>query len=71
MALADNVKRLRTLRGLSQSELGKAIGVAHSRISDIERGAGNPTLATIEKLAKVFGVSPCELLDPEKIQESA
>ena len=32
-------------------------------ISDIERGARNPTIAIVEKLAKPLGVTAGELLD--------
>ncbi|MFB9774133.1 helix-turn-helix domain-containing protein [Sphingomonas yabuuchiae] len=37
-------------------------GVAASHISYMVRGHGNPTLATLESLADVFGLSVVELL---------
>jgi transcriptional regulator with XRE-family HTH domain len=32
-------------------------------ISDLERGARNPTITVVEKLAKALGVKPGALLD--------
>lgn len=37
--------------------------VHRTYVSDIERGARNPTATVIEKLAKPFGIPPGRLLD--------
>jgi Helix-turn-helix len=37
--------------------------VAPTYISDLERGARNPTITVVEKLAKALGVKPGALLD--------
>lgn len=62
MSLASNVKQLRLKRGMSQTELASAIDASYSRISEIENGKGNPTLRTLEAIAKVFGVAVGTLL---------
>jgi XRE family transcriptional regulator, regulator of sulfur utilization len=41
----------RVARGLSQRELSERCGVRQADISRIERGAGNPTEATLQRLA--------------------
>jgi len=41
----------RVARGLSQQELSARSGVRQADISRIERGAGNPTEATLQRLA--------------------
>lgn len=71
MALSENIKRLRTKHRLSQADLAESIGVSHPRISDIERGVGNPTLKTLGKLADFFGVSVADLLKQKKSKQSA
>jgi transcriptional regulator with XRE-family HTH domain len=55
--LAQNVRIFRIKRRMSQKDLASAVGTSHSRISDIERGTGNPTLKTIEAIAAALGTS--------------
>ena len=53
------IKELRTLTGLSQEELGRRVGVQRAAINKYEKGSvTNIPLATIEKMAMVFDVSP-------------
>jgi DNA-binding XRE family transcriptional regulator len=61
-ALGSNVRRLRTELELNQADLAKAIRTDQSTISLIELERGNPTLLTIEKLAKVLHTTVSELL---------
>lgn len=41
-------------RGLSQRQLAERSGVRQADISRIERGAGNPTEATLQRLARAL-----------------
>lgn len=53
------IKELRTLAGMSQEELGRRVGVQRAAINKYEVGSvTNIPIATIEKMAKVFDVSP-------------
>ncbi|MBL8575621.1 MAG: helix-turn-helix transcriptional regulator [Mesorhizobium sp.] len=61
--LAKNLKRLRQERGLSQEKFAFEVDIHRTYISDLERGARNPTISVIEKLAKYLRVSAGELLD--------
>lgn len=63
MQIAATVRRLRRAKGLSQKDLADLIGVSFTRISDLERGKGNPTLATLVALAEALGTSPRDLFD--------
>ena len=56
--LAANVRYLRKHHGLSQSELASRLGVAPSRVSQIERYEAAPTLAIVERLAEAFEIDP-------------
>ena len=60
--LGENLKRIRTAKGISQGEIGRILETDKGFISNIENGKTNPTLATISKLAKALGVSIDELL---------
>lgn len=51
------LKSLREGRGLSQTALGRKIGVKQSTIGMWESGKNMPEFANLEKLSKVFGVS--------------
>ena len=53
------IKYLRTISGMSQEELGRRVGVQRAAINKYEKGSvTNIPIATIEKIAKVFDVSP-------------
>ncbi len=60
--LGQNLKRIRTEKGISQGDIVRTLGMPKSFVSSIENGKTNPTLATIVKLAKAVGVSTDELL---------
>jgi transcriptional regulator with XRE-family HTH domain len=54
--LPDAIRRMRKSIGLTQTEYAKLVGVAPRVLMDLERGAGNPTLKTLEKLVAPFGL---------------
>lgn len=60
--LGENLKKIRTKKNITQTELAKTLGVDKSFVSIIENGKTNPTLSTITNLAKTLGVSTNELL---------
>jgi transcriptional regulator with XRE-family HTH domain len=62
MRFGASVQRLRFGLGISQEELAERANLHRSYVADIERGARNPTLLTIKKLAKGLGVSTADLL---------
>ncbi len=47
---------------MSQGILAKKLGVDRAYISNVENGRMNPTLSTLEKIAKALGISSSELL---------
>ena len=61
--LATNLRRLRHEKGLSQEGFAHEAGLHRTYVSDIERGARNPTITVVEKLAASLGVPPGRLLD--------
>ncbi len=47
---------------MSQGNLATTLSVDRAYISNIENGRMNPTLSTLEKIAKALGISSSELL---------
>ncbi len=60
--LGATVRRLRKEKGLSQEDLAEAIGRDPRTIVAIETGKRNPTLKTINKIAKTLKIPLSELL---------
>jgi transcriptional regulator with XRE-family HTH domain len=61
--LGANVRRLRRAKGWSQEQFADEAGIHRTYVSDIERGARNPTVTIVQKLANSLQVSPGALLD--------
>ena len=54
-AAASAVSSARALSGMSQKQLAAATGIDQSDISKIERGVANPSVSTLERIAKALG----------------
>ncbi len=68
--LGLNIKRLRQEKGISQEDFGFDADIHRTYVSDIERGARNPTVTIVEKFAKALGVTPGYLLDADPRKKS-
>jgi transcriptional regulator with XRE-family HTH domain len=60
-----NVRKMREAKGWSQEDLAEASSLHRTYFSGIERGARNPTLSVVLRLALALSVSPAELLVQE------
>lgn len=61
--LANNIKRLREAKRLSQEKLARLADIANNTLIKMESGENqNPTLVTLKKVAKAFGVSVDDLI---------
>ena len=61
--LAENIKRYRKEKGLSQRALVRASDVTYSELSKIEAGyIQNPGVITVKKIAMALGVSLDDLV---------
>ena len=58
--IAKNIKHLREVKNLSQKEICADSGVPQGQYSRIENGKVEPSVSTLEKLAKVFEVPVSE-----------
>ena len=59
--LGKNIKHHRIQLGLTQEELANKSGVYRSHLAGIETGSLNPSIKTVEKLAKALNVSVADL----------
>ena len=50
------IKERRTLLGLTQQDLADYTGLGLRTIKDVETGKGNPSVATLLKIAEVLGL---------------
>jgi len=63
--IARNIRKLRQKKGISQDRLSKLADLSLNTIVNIESGNNpNPTIETLEKIAKALDVSIEELLKP-------
>lgn len=61
--LGNNIRKIREEKGLMQIDLCKKLEVDRAYMSNIENGKKNPTLLTVEKIAKALNVPASELLE--------
>jgi putative transcriptional regulator len=61
----NDVRERRAVAGLSQGDLGKALGVSRQTINAIETGRYLPSLPLALALARHFGASVEEMFRPE------
>ena len=60
--VGENVRRLRTIRGMTQERLAEVSGFSQQYISDLERGRRNPTVVSLFDLTQALDATPAELV---------
>lgn len=66
--LANNIRKCREERGLTQHDMSKASGIPRATWASLESGAANPTLSVLSKVASALQVSIEELIGAPKTQ---
>ncbi|WP_141575983.1 helix-turn-helix domain-containing protein [Actinomadura sp. WMMA1423] len=64
--LAGNLRRARLELGLSLSELSRRSKIGKATLSQLEAGAGNPTIETVFSLSRALEVPISDLLDRQE-----
>ena len=59
--LGEAIKEGRSALGISQEELAKRSGLHRTYVSDLERGTRNPTVGSVQKIAKALQVPVAKL----------
>lgn len=65
---AQNLRRLRREKGLTQKEVADSVGCARAYISGLENGSHAASMAILKKLAQALETTPAELLMVEEDQ---
>ena len=60
--LGKNIKKIRTIKGMSQGDICRALDMDRGYMSAIENGKKNITIQQLERLAQALGVSVDKLL---------
>lgn len=66
MAFAENLRKYRELKGMSQLVLANELGVVQSTIARYEMGMKLPNIITGVQLAKILGTTVEKLVEQEK-----
>jgi transcriptional regulator with XRE-family HTH domain len=64
--LAVNLRRARTERNLSLSELSRLSKIGKATLSQLEAGTGNPTIETVFSLSRALELPISDLLDQRR-----
>ena len=56
MSIFATISTRRKTLGISQNDLAEMSGVSLATIKNIERGVGNPSFETVEKILSVLGM---------------
>ncbi len=59
--VGKNIQKIRESKGISQQELAAKCNFEKSNMSRLEAGRVNPTLSTLEKVAKALDVTLAEI----------
>lgn len=60
--LGENIKKIRTKKGMSQGDICRVLDMDRGYMSAIENGKKNITIQQVERLAQALGVSTDQLL---------
>lgn len=64
LIVAQNVRLLRTAKGLSQEKLAELSGLHRTYVGSIERSERNVSLENVDRLATALEVEPVDLMTP-------
>lgn len=68
--IGAELRRIRKIRKQTLSEVGRAVGVSVSTLSDIERGNTSPSIDVVGRLAQYYTVPIDSLLASQYAQDS-
>ena len=65
MPLGKTLATLRKSRGMTQGDLGEKLNISAQAISKWENGTSEPDIATLKRIADIYGITVGEIIDPE------
>jgi len=70
LLVSRNLRRLRSMQGMSQQKLAHASELTHNFVNDIESGKKGVSVKTLAKLSVALGVEPYQFFLPEDMSDS-
>lgn len=67
-SIAENIKKLREQRGMTQEKLAELAGISQSHLSKIEAGSRNIGMKTYTRILEALGAVPILLSEVERIE---
>lgn len=67
MELSEKIQKFRKERGLTQEQFAEQLFVSRTAVSKWETGRGTPSMASLQMIAKLYGVTLDELLCAEEV----
>lgn len=68
--LGKHIQRLRTAAGFTQESLAMKAGLTRATIAEIEKGAANPSLDGLTRIAGALGLQITDLFAPDVVRQS-
>ena len=65
MALGDKIRKYRTLKGLTQAQLGSMVKLTGDRIRQYENDVRKPKDGKLMEIAKALDINPTSLFEPD------
>jgi len=67
MNIGSQIKTVREAKKLSQKHVALSVNMDPSQYSKIEKGKTDPSVSTLERIARALGVSLAELFESDEI----
>ena len=64
-AINKNIKKLRSLKGLSQSDFAKLFDLSRANIGSYEEGRAQPKIDAVTRIANYFSISLDDFVNKE------
>lgn len=61
--MSENIRKLRSIFGVTQDELGEIAGVTGNAVSQWENGRSEPRMGAIERMAACYGISKSHIIE--------
>lgn len=62
LQFGKKLREVRLKKKLSQGDIARTLGVHRSYVSGLERGRRNPSILTVQKIAKALNINAQELI---------
>jgi transcriptional regulator with XRE-family HTH domain len=67
MELGEKIKRVRHLKGLTQKQVAKALGMTQAAYSMIEKGKIKVTKERLQQIAEVLNIDPIIIMNIDRL----